>query len=140
MELLLTTIENVLDEEGCNCYAGMRRQAEKIVERLSAEGWMIGAPPKPLTREELQMLSAAGPEEIDTTPTQEEWHLIEENGLPTKSFEINREGSIRNKYTKRIVEPRFDIDFGTYRVELNINGAEFSLDGRSMADDIWNRE
>jgi hypothetical protein len=138
MDALLTTIEDVLDEEGCNCYAGMRRQAEKIVERLSADGWMIGAPPKPLTREELQMLSAAGPEEIDTTPTQEEWRLIEGVGLPTRSFEINREGDIRNKYTKRIVEPRFDIDFGAYRVELNINGVEYSLLGKSIADDVWN--
>jgi hypothetical protein len=88
-----------------------------------------------LTREELQMLSAASPEDIDTTPTEEEWRdlLV----IPSKNFEINQLGAIRHKGTKRVMEAVFDIDHNAYRVNLTINGAEFSLFGEGIARSMW---
>jgi len=99
--------------------------------------WLDVAPLHPtLTREELQMLSAASPEEIDTTPTVEEWIVIE--SLPIRSFEINRHGDIRHRASKRLMEQEFDIDQKAYRTILKINGTDYTIDSRRMADGIWN--
>ena len=88
-----------------------------------------------LTREELQMLSAACPEEIDTTPTDGEWKMLE--NLPTKSFEINRAGVIRHKATRKELDIEWDMDQLAWRSCLKINGQDYSLYGKRLAEDMW---
>jgi hypothetical protein len=107
----------------------------------------------PLTREELQVLSAAGPEELPFDMVERvrvdrseviysfrdisQWRTIEKEGFPTKSFEVDRSGVIRHKGTKRILEVKFDIDQSAYRANLTINGRDYSLDGAALAGEMW---
>ena len=85
-----------------------------------------------LSRDELQMLSAVEHEPVDF------WKTIE--SLPIRSFEINRAGDVRHRASKRLMEQEFDIDQMAYRTILKINGVEFTIDSRRMADTMWKEE
>jgi hypothetical protein len=88
-----------------------------------------------LTWEELEMLSAASAEDFDTAPTDCEWRGL--GGIPSKNFEINQDGLIRHKGTKKVLEVEYDIDQNAYRSNLTINGGHFSIYGPALAERMW---
>jgi len=109
-------------------------------------------PVEPLAKWELELLGCVAEEEaaklddianipvnrselMGTFKDLEEWKVIE--ALPIRSFEINRHGDIRHRASKRLMEQEFDIDQCRYRTILKINGVEFTIDSRRMADELW---
>ena len=41
-ERLISHIETAIDEEGCNCHAGFRKQAELLADSLISAAWIAG--------------------------------------------------------------------------------------------------
>ena len=113
----------------------------KLMEAAKEEVQLVDVASKhpegfePLTREELQMLSAQSFEDLSTED--DIWMPIEK--IPSKNFEINRDGFIRHTLTKRVIAPEWDIDQFKYRVRLTINGVDYSIDGPALAQEIFAR-
>jgi hypothetical protein len=87
---------------------------------------------------EIELLHA-GNIEPDTAEVEEvveeEWRIIDT--LPTKAFEINREGVIRIKVNQKVLNPIFDIDFLEFKVQMVINGMEYWVHGPRLAKEMW---
>lgn len=64
-----------------------------------------------------------------------EWRTLE--ALPVRSFEINKQGTIRHRATERVMQQEFDIDQRAWRTALVINGQTKSVDGKRVADAMW---
>lgn len=83
-------------------------------------------------------ITARGYDQV-VSQVEEEWRVIE--ALPIRSFEINRDGVIRHRASKRVMDAfHFDIDQNAYRTDLIVNGQEFSVYGPSLAKAMWGRE
>lgn len=118
----------------------------RIVHNEGSEIELINVPSKypegyePLSERELMSLisgEAVFADEIiipQITPDSA-WKQLPD--IPSKNFEINRDGLIRHKGTKRILEQEYDIDQNAYRSLLIINGNEYSLYGPYIADRLW---
>ena len=72
-------------------------------------------------------------------PCRETWECL--YGLiPSDRFEINRDGVIRIKANKKVIEPTwFDIDQNRFNVMLKINGMEYYLNGPKIAEELWSK-
>lgn len=67
---------------------------------------------------------------------EEEWRDIEcIAGL--ENFEVERGGSIRNKKTKWVREPEYDIDRNVFATHFVINGKPINIVGEWLADAMW---
>jgi hypothetical protein len=70
-----------------------------------------------------------------------EWKLIDTIiSVPDSMYEINEEGIVRNKETREVVEPEYDIDVNAYVVKVSsISGNRIFLDGPTLAGIMFDR-
>lgn len=74
--------------------------------------------------------------EISEDVREEEWRDIE-CVVGLESFEIEHNGTIRNKRTKRIREAEYDIDHNAYAVHFIINGRPLRIIPERLVDVMW---
>jgi hypothetical protein len=73
---------------------------------------------------------------LNSAYEEEEWRTIE--GLPTKSFQVNRRGQIRHMFNQKVIEPSLDLESPYYTsVKLKINGLDFYVNGPKLAEQMW---
>lgn len=70
--------------------------------------------------------------------TDGDWiHIDLYRGLSTP-WEVNREGLIRNRKTREVIDPEFDIDYNKYLVKVELNGEFWWLNGPGLAEIKFN--
>lgn len=66
----------------------------------------------------------------------EEWRTIE--GIPSKNFEINQKGEVRNRFRKQVIDPHLDLESPYYmNVRLMINSQYWYINGPTLAREMW---
>lgn len=137
-----TTVRlSIYDEDGIQQPGYLEVNSEYFLTGPARHFGRVVQPEETLAQWEIDLLNSAYEEakEVKKTSQPKMWEDL--YGLiPSDKFEINRDGVIRIKSNKKVIEPTwFDIDQNKYNVMLKINGMEYYLNGPKIAEELWGK-